>query len=285
MTLAIISANERLAEKGGVKMLVAGRYGVGKTSLLRTLNPDTTLFIDGERGDLAVQDVPADAMRPDTWPELKHLAAFIGGPNPAFPQDASYSQSHYDAAVGMFGNPRALDKYETIFADSITKISRLALQWATQQPDAFNRDGKPDLRSAYGILGREMVGWITQLQHVRSKNVIMTCAMEQTKDDFGRLSWDLHLEGAATGKALPGIVDEVISYAILADGEGGTYRAFVTNMDNEYGLPAKDRSGRLEPLEPPDLGALIAKAGDEGRRKAAIETTMKKRAPSQEKAA
>jgi hypothetical protein len=276
MSLQIISANERLSEKSGVKMLIAGVYGVGKTSLLRTLDPKTTLFIDGERGDLAVQDVPADAMRPDTWPELKHLAAFIGGPNPAFPADASYSQAHYDAAVEMFGDPKALDKYETIFADSITKISRLALQWATQQPDAFNSQGKPDLRSAYGILGREMVGWITQLQHAKGKHVIFTCAMAQTKDDFGRLSWDLHLEGSMTGKALPGIVDEVISYAILADGEGGTYRAFVTNMDNEYGLPAKDRSGRLEALEPPDLGKLIAKASDEDRRRASLTTTIKK---------
>lgn len=278
MSLAIISANQRLAEKGGVKMLIAGRYGVGKTSLLRTLDPSSVLFIDGERGDLAVQDVPADAMRPDTWPELKHLAAFIGGPNPAFPAEASYSQAHYEAAVEMLGDPSALVKYETIFADSITKISRLALQWATQQPDAFNRDGKPDLRSAYGILGREMVGWITQLQHA-PRNVIFTCAMEEAKDDFGRKSWELHLEGAATGKALPGIVDEVISYAILSDGEGGTYRAFVTQMDNEWGFPAKDRSGRLDALEPPDLGALIAKASDEKRRKAAMETTMKRKAP------
>lgn len=285
MTLAIISANERLAERGGAKILIAGKYGIGKTSLLRTLDPKTVLFIDGERGDLAVQDVPADAMRPDTWPELKHLAAFIGGPNPAFPAEASYSQAHYDAAVEMFGDPKALDKYETIFVDSITTISRLALQWSQQQPDAFTKDGRPDPRGAYGILGREMVAWITQLQHVRRKNVVFTCAMDQVKDDFGRLTWELHMEGAATGKALPGIVDEVISYALLSDGDGGSYRAFVTQMDNEFGLPAKDRSGRLDPIEEPHLGKLIAKATDEERRRAAMNTGLKPKAASAPKAA
>lgn len=276
MTLKIIPANERMAEKAGVKALILGPYGIGKTSLLRTLDPKTTLFIDGERGDLAVQDVPADTMRPDAWPELRHLAAYIGGANAAFPPGATYGTEHYQAAVDMFGG-QSLAGYETIFVDSITKFSRLALQWAQQQPDAFNSQGKPDLRSAYGILGREMISWVTQLQHVSGVNVIFTCAMEQSKDDFGRLTWDPHLEGTATGRALPGIVDEVISYALLADEEGGTYRAFVTQKDNEWGFPAKDRSGRLDPIEEPHLGKLIAKASDEARRRAAITTTITKK--------
>ena len=37
------------------------------------------------------------------------------------------------------------------------------------------------------------------------------------------------------------------------------YRAFVTHTVNPYGFPAKDRSGRLDLLEPPHLGALIAR--------------------------
>jgi hypothetical protein len=119
-----------------------------------------------------------------------------------------------------FGGPEELDKYETIFVDSLTKLSRLCLQWAQQQPDAFNAQGKPDLRGAYGLLGREMLGFATQLQHARGLNVIFTCAMEQAKDDFGRLNWEPHLEGAKTGRELPGIVDEVISYTLIDFGDG-----------------------------------------------------------------
>lgn len=275
MAFRIITADERAAEFGGVKALVLGPYGIGKTSLLRTLDPATTLFVDGEAGDLAVQDVPADTMRPTTWPECRDLAAFIGGPNPALPDHAPYSTAHYNAVVAEFGDASALDKYETVFVDSITKISRIALQWASQQPDAFNAQGKPDLRGAYGLLGREMLAWITQLQHARSKNVIFTCAMEQAKDDFGRLQWEPHLEGAKTGRELPGIVDEVISYTLVDDGEGGTFRAFVTHKDNPYGLPAKDRSGRLDLIEEPHLGKLIAKASDQKRQRSDITTTIR----------
>ena len=41
--------------------------------------------------------------------------------------------------------------------------------------------------------------------------------------------------------------------------DGSSYRAFVTQTMNPYGYPAKDRSGQLDLLEPPDLRALIEK--------------------------
>jgi len=271
--MKIITADERAAEKGGVKALILGPYGIGKTSLLRTLDPERTLFVDGEAGDLAVQDVPVDTIRPLAWPECRDLAAFIGGPNPALPDHAPYSGAHY-AAVSADFDMDMLEKYDTIFVDSITKLSRLCLQWSQQQPDAFNAQGKQDMRGAYGLLGREMLGFITQLQHARGKNVILTCAMEQSKDDYGRLIWEPHIEGSKTGRELPGIVDEVISYVLIDFGDGATSRAFVTNKDNEHAVPAKDRSGRLEPIEEPHLGKLIAKASDQTRGRSGTNTAL-----------
>ena len=52
----------------------------------------------------------------------------------------------------------------------------------------------------------------------------------------------------------------------LGHAEGGfklddksTERRLVCRAGNPFGLPAKDRSGRLDMTEPPDLGALLAK--------------------------
>ena len=56
MSLPIISAEQRRAEKRGVKMALLGKSGLGKTSQLKTLGIDNTLFIDLEAGDLAVAD-------------------------------------------------------------------------------------------------------------------------------------------------------------------------------------------------------------------------------------
>ena len=50
--LPIISADQRLAEPRGIKGCIFGVSGIGKTSLLWTLNASTTLFMDLEAGDM-----------------------------------------------------------------------------------------------------------------------------------------------------------------------------------------------------------------------------------------
>ena len=67
--MQIISADERLREHRGAKVLIVGPTGVGKTSQLRTLDPARTLFVDVEAGDLAVLDLPVPTIRIDDWPD------------------------------------------------------------------------------------------------------------------------------------------------------------------------------------------------------------------------
>ena len=62
MALEIITAEQRMAEKRGHKMVICGQSGVGKTTLARTLDPDKTLFIDLEAGDTAIKDFPIDVL-------------------------------------------------------------------------------------------------------------------------------------------------------------------------------------------------------------------------------
>jgi hypothetical protein len=255
--LKITTASERLAEKRGIKGLIVGPPGVGKTSCLRTLDPARTLFIDIEAGDLSVADVPVDTIRLGDWPTARDLACRITGPNPSYPATACYSEAHYNDIGGALEN---LDRYDTIFVDSITAASRLSFRWAEQQPEAFTeRSGKKDVRGAYGLHGREMIAWLNQLQHARGKSVIFVGILEKIVDEFNRTEFAIQMEGAKTGRELPGIVDLIITMQFVDFGDGVQTRAFVCTSPNAWGWPAKDRSGRLDQIEKPHLGELISK--------------------------
>jgi hypothetical protein len=188
MALPIISASTRLAEKSGVKLVLLGKSGIGKTTQLKTLPEDRTLFVDLEAGDLAVRDWQGDTLRPQTWPEFRDLVVFLAGPNPALPVDAPYSQAHFDHVCERYGDPAQLAKYDTYFVDSITVLARLALIWAKVQPQAMSeRTGKPDTRGAYGLLGQEMLTALIHLQHARGKHVVFVAILDEKLDDLPRL--------------------------------------------------------------------------------------------------
>ncbi|CAK0772181.1 hypothetical protein CCP4SC76_5540009 [Gammaproteobacteria bacterium] len=61
--LPIISAEQRIKERHSAKVCLVGAPGVGKTTQLKTLPHEKTLFIDCEAGDLSVTDWPGDSRK------------------------------------------------------------------------------------------------------------------------------------------------------------------------------------------------------------------------------
>ncbi|MFW5908024.1 MAG: ATP-binding protein [Desulfosalsimonas sp.] len=259
MALKIITAEERMNQKKPIKGAIFGPHGIGKTSLLWTVDPDKTLFLNLEGGDLAIQDCPVDSINIESWEEAMNMACLITGPDKSKRSDQPYSQAHYDYVSGQM-DPAFLEKYETVFWDSISVASRLCWQWATGQPEAFSdKTGKADTRGAYGLVGRELVRWLTHIQHAPGKNVWVVGGLDEKVDDFGRRKYDPQIEGTKASLELPGIFDEVISMVSLTGQDGTPFRAFVCHNPNQWGYPAKDRSGRLETVEEPHLGRLMEK--------------------------
>jgi len=254
MALKIIKADERLKRTSDcVKAVVFGPAGVGKTYQARTLDAKTTLFVDLEAGTLAlgkdwkgdVLDIRATSndMAAHPWELAKAIALWLGGPDPA-DANGSYSAAAYKQVCEAFGSPDNHKQYETLF--------------------------KPDIRGAYGLLGREMIRWVTQLQHCH-KNVVLVGILEQQEDELKRKYWDVQIEGSKTGRELPGIFDLVLTLQNFEAEDKSQYRAFVCHQQNPWGYPAKDRSGTLELQEPADLGKVLAKIRA-GKR---IDTTQK----------
>ncbi len=117
MAFPIICADQRLAVRVGVMLVLLGKSGLGKTTLLNKLPEDSTLFVDLEAGDLSVKDWRGDCVRPKTWPEFRDLAVFLAGPNPALPAEAPFSQAHFDHVCQKYGSPEQLGKNETFVVD------------------------------------------------------------------------------------------------------------------------------------------------------------------------
>jgi AAA domain len=235
---------------------------------LRTLSAEmlaSTLFVDIEAGDIAVADLPVASVRPRRWEECRDLACVLGGFNPALPATACYSEAHFNQVM-QNGEFARLASYSTLFVDSLTAAARLSFAWAEQQPEATTDRGRKDLRAIYGLHGRSMVAWLNQLQHARERNVCFVAVLEKNVDDFNIATWQPQIEGGKTGRELPAIVDEIITMSWIDFGDRKPVRTFVC-ANNAWGYPTKDRSGRLDPFEPPNLGALIEKLTRPGQRR------------------
>jgi hypothetical protein len=272
MPIRIVTADERLsAAHNKTSLAIFGPPGVGKTTLLKTLPVECTVCLDLEAGMKSVQDWPGASIPIRSFVDFRDLSVLIGGPDPAADASAWYSAEHHRHARGVYagsGVEEFLAGKSIVFVDSITDLTRQVMVYAKQQPEAFSeRTGKPDVRSAYGLLGREVIQALKHLQHAPGRTVIFVGVLEKVTDEFNVTTWQPQMEGSKAGRELPAIVDQVISMHLFSrDAEGACVldekaeeRRLVCRAGNPFGLPAKDRSGRLDLTEPPDLGALLAK--------------------------
>ena len=270
MSLRIITAEQRLTEaQGKTTMAIFGPSGAGKTSLLKTLPPGETLCIDFEAGMKSVQDWPGMSIPVRTFADAIDVACLVGGINPAADPNSFFSEGHYQHLSQTYADLLGMIAAKRIiFVDSITDLTRQAMAWAKTQPQAVSeKTGKPDSRGAYGLLAREVIGLLKHLQHAPGKTVIFVGILEKVVDEFNRTTWQPQMEGGKAARELPGIVDQVLTLSLFAsegeewrhDPEKAQERRLVCQSGNPFGLPAKDRSGRLDVTEPADLGALLSK--------------------------
>jgi hypothetical protein len=134
--------------------------------------------------------------------------------------------------------------FESVALDSISEIAELALAASL----ATNKDG----RAAYGALNAT-ISEIVRVFRDLPLHVLLIAKLDKGTDELGRITYSPGMPGQKLSQSLPYFVDQVLALRVTTTGE----RELLCQPDSLW--LAKDRSGRLDRLEPPDLGAMIKK--------------------------
>jgi phage nucleotide-binding protein len=219
--MAISLKRTREIAQNGVKLLVYGQAGAGKTSLIKTL--PTPLVLSAEAGLLSIQDADLAYIEIKTIDDLREAYSFI---------------------MGEGGN-----SFESIALDSISEIAEVILN--------AEKKATKDPRQAYGAMQEQVSDLIRAFRDIPGKHIYMSAKLEKSQDEMGRMLYAPSMPGNKTGQQLPYFFDEVLALRVERDAEGNVQRALMCDSDGLW--LAKDRSGKLSLWEAPDLGAIVEK--------------------------
>lgn len=220
--MAINLKSTKALASSGVKLLVYGQAGAGKTTLIPSL--PTPVVLSAEGGLLSIADADVPFIEISTMAEL------------------------WEAWEWLTKSKEA-SQFESVALDSISEIAEVVL--------SAEKKSSKDPRQAYGAMQEQMADIIRAFRDVPGKHVYMSAKLEKNQDEMGRMLYSPSMPGNKTGQSLPYFFDEVLALRVEKNAEGETQRALMCDSDGLW--VAKDRSGKLEMWEAPDLGAIIRK--------------------------
>jgi len=205
----------------GMNFLVYGAAGAGKTSLIRTL--PSPIIISAEGGLLSLASDNLNYIEISTMQDLRD-------------------------AYEWFQGSEESGQFQSIALDSISEIAEVVLAHEKK----VNKDG----RAAYGEMDVQISEIIRAFRDLPI-HTYMSAKLEKQQDEMGKMLYFPSLPGNKVAQKLPYFFDEVMALRVEKDAEGVTQRALMCDGDGVW--LAKDRSGKLDGWEAPDLNLIIKK--------------------------
>lgn len=215
----------------GVKLLVFGPAGAGKTRLAATMpNP---IILSAEGGLLSIRHLNLPYI------EIRNMADFI-------------------QAWNWVSTSAEARKYNSICVDSVSEIAENVLTYQKTQ----TKDG----RKAYGETSEEVERLLKNFRNLAGPHVYFSGKQEMIKTgEEGKLVAGVMMPGNKLSQSVPFMFDECLQLVPSRTPEGVAYSALRTKGVSEWDT-VKDRSGALDEWEMPtgasnipDLGLLINK--------------------------
>lgn len=221
--MAINLLNTSTVVAGTVNVLVYGQAGSGKTSLIPTMPAPVIISTEGGLLSIAGSAIP--------YIEVANMDALR------------------DAYKWLLDSDES-KQFESVAIDSISEVAEVSL--------GTEKKTNKDPRAAYGEMQTTMAEVIRSFRNL-PRHVLMTAKLEKSQDEMGRMLYSPSMPGIKLGQSLPYFFDLMLALRVEKDAENVTQRALMCDSDGLW--QAKDRSGKLEAWEAPDLGAIINKLG------------------------
>lgn len=202
------------------KVLVYGRAGVGKTTLIKTApNP---IIISTESGLLSLRKENIKVIEVSTFDDLLESFEIV--------------------------TSKKCKEFETVCIDSLSDVAESILI----ELKAKNKD----IRRAYGDLADQMQTVIRKFRDIKNKNVYVTTKLKRVESENGGEIYYPSMPGNNLLQNIPYFFDEVLALQVKKSKEK-IKRVLQCQPDEEF--DAKDRSGNLEFFEKPDLSYIFKK--------------------------
>jgi phage nucleotide-binding protein len=203
----------------GLKCLVYGQAGAGKTSLIPTL--PRPIILSAEGGLLSIKDADLPYIEVSSMADLR------------------------EAYMWLTKSKEAAD-FDSVALDSISEIAEVVL--------ASEKKNAKDPRQAYGAMQEALTDLVRAFRDLPGKNVLFTAKLEKAQDEMGRILYSPSMPGNKTGQLLPYFFDLVMAMRV-ENKDGHTFRSLQCQPDGVW--LAKDRSGKLDAFMEPSLAAVL----------------------------
>lgn len=223
MNINDLKSASDIAKRSGVKALVYGPPGSGKTPLIKTAPSPVLCAV--EHGLLSIRDA-------------SDLPCF----------EAYSVDSIEEFFKWLFGSAE-VKNFDTIGIDSISRIAEIYIEYELER----NKDG----RKAYGEMSRKVMSIAGGLFAMDDMNVYLV-AKEITADENGKSVKKPWFPGQDLNSKVPYLYDEILRLDLYRiPGVKRPVKCFRTKED--FGITARDRSGKLDDYEEPNLTNLFEK--------------------------
>lgn len=223
MNISNLRPANQLAQRFGVKCVCYGGPGSGKTPLVNTAPRPVLCVVEPGLASMRTSSVPA-------W--------------------IADTPERIDEFFKWFLNSNEVRNFDTVCVDSISQMAEIYVTRFLKQ----NKHGK----AAYGDMSRAMMEHINGMYFMPEKNIYLI-AKETIVEEGGTRKKRPYFPGQDLNVKVPHLFDEVLHLGMKTV-PGFVQSIMALQTRETFDTMARDRTGKLNEYEEPNLSKLFQKA-------------------------